>query len=319
MAGRERIFAALIVFLAAGTYPEPAGAEDPWEPRPWDTEPPNVGLVIRDPTNGWRETSSLVEGRTYAFDASSTTDDSLLLPEDNGNLTYAWNFGDGTVLGPGTGGPPDGLLNVTHAYAEYGEFGLNLTAWDAAGNPGNLFVTIIVQADPQQRPNLAIAFSFLTFSPESPYEGQETHVRVDIRNLGLSVSRQLRVALAIIEAGRVLNQTLARVQLLDEQGRPRAELGPNETATLEFFWTPTRPGAYTVRIRASDVEEPTPWITYANEVSRFVTVRVDYPGRSLRLTLFVLIETGASVAIVLAALRRHGRWRHAVGMPRKVA
>ncbi|HKZ64234.1 MAG TPA: PKD domain-containing protein [Thermoplasmata archaeon] len=211
--------------------------------QPLDSEPPTVGLRIRDPRNEWRETSTIIEGLAYAFDAASTTDDSLQGPEDNVNLTYRWDFGDGTVRGPGKGGPPDGLINVSHAYSRYSEYVLNLTVSDASGNPGAIRRLLIIQANASAHPDLSIVPGTLRLVPQDPIEGREVVVSVSIRNSGFGApARDVRARLTLLVSGRETDQTVSDVQLFDFGGSPISELAPTERPRSGFDGRPRSRG-----------------------------------------------------------------------------
>lgn len=92
--------------------------------------------LLRDPNNrppiaeaGGPYTGT--PGSTILFDGSASSD-----PDGDLNLTYAWNFGDGTG---GTGAMP------SHSYASAGEYVVTLTmtdSWGRTGLPDSAAVTI---------------------------------------------------------------------------------------------------------------------------------------------------------------------------------
>jgi len=278
--------------------------------QPLDSEPPTVGLRIRDPRNEWRETSTIIEGLAYAFDAASTTDDSLQGPEDNVNLTYRWDFGDGTVRGPGKGGPPDGLINVTYAYARYGEYVLNLTVSDASGNPGAIRRVLIIQANASAHPDLSIVPGTLRLVPQDPIEGREVVVSVGIRNSGFGApARDVRARLTLLVSGRETDQTVSDVQLLDLGGSPIPEIAPNGTASVRFLWTAPESGNHTVVVWVWDADEPPFWISTANRQMVFIEVGRDSDALGVPWAVLVAAMTVTGVVSLLAFLRSTGRRR----------
>jgi hypothetical protein len=53
-----------------------------------DTTKPTPNFLVLDPSKDWSVTSTLIENKSYAFNASTSTDNF----DDNKNLSYAWYF-----------------------------------------------------------------------------------------------------------------------------------------------------------------------------------------------------------------------------------
>jgi len=284
----------LLLFVLM-TVSVPIRSEDTW--LPFDTSPPVGSLSILDPLLGWRETTTLIEDRPYAFDASGTTDDSLVQPEDVVNLTFLWNFGDGEILGPGMGGAPDRLLNVTHTYARFGVYTFNLTVWDAAGNAGGWWRTMVIQGNVSARPDLRLRPGTIEISPPSPATGAEVRVRLAFENLpGHGPARQVRVEFALLIRGRDSNLTVSRLRVFDATGAPIQEVEAGGVANLEFVVLAPAAGRHNARVRVWDAGEPPEFIDASNqEILRF-TVTTDGTGYAIGVVGFTSVAMVATVA-----------------------
>jgi len=87
-------------------------------PSPPPPPPPDPNLA---PTADVGGPYTGTENTLITFDGSASFD-----PDDDDDLTYAWDFGDGTVLS-GIG------AIVSHAYTLFGTYSVTLTVRDAAG------------------------------------------------------------------------------------------------------------------------------------------------------------------------------------------
>lgn len=268
--------------------------------------PPEIDLVIRDPANNWWETYFIVEGRSYAFDASGTTDDSLPRPEDNVNLTFRWEFGDGTSIGPGRGGSPDFLLNVSHTYASWGTYGFNLTVTDVTNESSTLRRLLSVQADFAAHPNLAVVPDSLAISPAVPEEGVEALLRIGIVNRrGHGAARDVVVAFAILdESGPGRDLTILQIRILDQNGTEIESLSPDQVAMVEVRWLPPVAGTHTARIGLWDHDEPEPWVDAANRQDVRFTVSPPISRWTAQGVTAIGMFTIAAVLGVLVTLRR---------------
>ncbi|HYS72059.1 MAG TPA: PKD domain-containing protein [Thermoplasmata archaeon] len=309
--GVERTIVALLAFvifavsICGGT--RPASGAHPI--RPFDSQPPIVDFRIRDPRNGWAETFSLIEGQPYGFDATGTRDDSLNRTQDNVNLTYRWDFGDGVILGPGLGGPPDFLINVSHAYGRWGPgYRLNLTVRDQSGNPGAEVRTLVVQANATAHPDLSVVPGTLRFLPPNPVEGQDVIVRVEVRNArGKAPAADVRAELTMSRGNVDVNQTISAFRLLDAGGAPISVLPPDANATAEFGWRAPGVGRYTLTARIFDGNEPAPWISTANQDSATLGVAADLNAFAMRFLAITVLGTVAGAVGVVFLLARRGR------------
>lgn len=272
--------------------------------------PPVVDVRMLDPGNEWRETSNLVEDRPYAFDASRTTDDSLPRPEDNVNLTFRWDFGDGTVLGPGKGGAPGFLLNVTHAYADSGiDYRFNLTVTDTAGEIGWLIRTMVVQVNVSAHPDLSIVGN-LSMMPTKPRQGSPVQFSLDVMNApGRKEARSLNVALFVVSSGPDSNQTISGPQWFDRSGDPTSMLLPGETATVRFTWIVPTVGDIFLKIRVWDLDEPSVWIGGTNQFSFSMDAGPALAQDPIGGGTVVAAATTAALACLFVGLRRLDRRR----------
>ncbi len=244
-----------------------------------DVTPPVIDFVILDPSNEFREVTGLTEGHSYIFNASKTTDNSLEHPWDNVNLTYKWQWGDGNEEGPFTG--DNSSLNRSHPYARFSSTGykLNITATDAAGKNATLTRTIIVQANVTAHPDISVVPNTLKISPtpssSNPQEGVKVTFTVNITNAkDRENATDLKVQFAIVEKGKDKNQTVTVTYIKNGTRETDPTLPANWTLTVEIVWTaPSPPGNYSLKIKVWDNDEPTTWVTSANEQSSSLVVR----------------------------------------------
>jgi len=290
------VLASLLAFVASAATPviSPSAA-------------PVVDFFILDPGNAWRETSALVEGRPYAFNAGRTTDDSLPRPEDNVNLTFHWDFGDGTALGPGKGGAPDFLLNITHTYVRWGiDYRFNLTVTDTAGEIGWLVRMMVVQANVSAHPDLSITGN-LSITPPRPRQGSTVQFSLDIVNLpGRSNATSLNVALVVLTSGPDSNQTISEVRWLNPNGNPITALPPGAFATVQFTWIVPSTGNISLKIIVWDPDEPSAWMT-GNQWFLSVDAGPSLARSPVGGAIAIASTTTGAVAGLLVALRRLGR------------
>ena len=96
--------------------------------------PDNIEVLVeandRAPIAVWNQPPTSAEGTEVNFDASASSD-----PDVGDALTYAWDFGDGTV---GSG------ATVSHAFADNGNYEVTLTVRDRAGAENTLAHSMVV-------------------------------------------------------------------------------------------------------------------------------------------------------------------------------
>jgi len=224
-----------------------------------DVTPPTVDFVILDPGNGWRETPAIVEGKPYWFNASRTSDNSLKHAWDNVNLTYTFNWGDGTnATAEWQYRGSNRTLNVTHTYGKFGtNYTLKINATDASGNHGWLNRTQIVQANTTARPDLGILAGTLKVEPSNPEEGATVTFSVNFTNAkGRANATQLKVLLTMVVSGTDTNQTISGEQWLKPDGSPLTILEAGKNGTVRFTWAAPGVGNKSLTIKVWDLNEP---------------------------------------------------------------
>jgi len=159
-----------------------------------DTTKPTPNFVILDPSKDWTVTTSLIEGKNYSFNASTSKDNF----DSNRNLSYAWHF-----PGPVTCTPAcldgnisrrkgyDGVTwgwNVTVLWAVFNvsyNVTLNVTDTGFLGrtpNFGNLTTAVHVSVDTAKHPDLKYVGQSLKIEPNQVEEGQMINVSFMISN-----------------------------------------------------------------------------------------------------------------------------------------
>jgi len=164
-----------------------------------DTVAPVPRYVILDPSNAWVSPPvSMIEGKAYSFNASTTTDN-----YDNVTaLNLTWTVPGPARISPygnvsliqtvakGANGTAYGL-NVSVEWIEFNssyQIKLNVTDtgfdWMNPAKRNSAVITInnVVQFDPSKRPNLQITTGSMKVNPASPEEGQGTNVTVQVFN-----------------------------------------------------------------------------------------------------------------------------------------
>ena len=241
-----------------------------------DVTPPSVNYVVLDPANDYRETAQLIEGHAYIFNASKTTDNSLKHAWDNVNLTYTFQWGDGSTDGPSTGS--NASLNVTHRYAKFSNgYKLNITVMDLAGNKGYLNRSLVVQANTTAHPDLSVIVGTLKVDPGNPEEGATVHFSLNFTNAkGKANTTKLNVLLSMVVSGKDTNQTIADVRFTDANGNPLNAGNPliaGKNGTVSFTWTAPTVGNKSLTIKVWDDDEPTTWVTAANQQTTSLVVK----------------------------------------------
>src|SRR3989442_765549 len=133
-----------------------------------DTTKPTPNFVILDPSKDWTVTTSLVEGKNYSFNASTSKDNF----DSNRNLSYAWHFPGSVTCTPACldgnitrrKGYIDGVnwgWNVSVSWAVFNvSYNVTLNVTDtgfltrAAPNFGNLTSAVHVSVDTAKNPEL---------------------------------------------------------------------------------------------------------------------------------------------------------------------
>ena len=103
-----------------------------------DKLPDDIELVVEDaaPRAVFGGDATIIEGGSASFDASNSTD----ADDDDDQLSYAWDFGDGTT---GSG------AKISHSYPDNGNYIVKLTVTDPRGGAGtSTSVVTVSNANP---------------------------------------------------------------------------------------------------------------------------------------------------------------------------
>ncbi|MEE9174533.1 MAG: PKD domain-containing protein [Thermoplasmata archaeon] len=271
-----------------------------------DTSPPDVEFRILD--EDFQEVPSLVEQVVYLFDGSDTTDnlDSVQ------NLTFAWDFGDDTTASG---------VNVTHTYADSGNFDVVLNVTDRAGNEGNATRSVVVGVDPPTRPDLEIEPNVMHIDPASPEESTffgsvSLLITFNVTNRpGRAPATDVQVSFFAFQFGQSPGDPVPITAVFkDVNGTPTDNtLDPGETKIVEFTWITGPLGNYTLRANVTDPEEPELFIGPRNTVELQVDIREAAWKQPLLIGSIIAVIVGIPVALFLRRrLRGRGRGRERI-------
>jgi len=273
-----------------------------------DTTKPTPDAVVLDPGNDWAQVTTLIEGKEYAFNASTSSDNY----DSNKNLTYKWHFpGNATAIGKTL--DPKG--NVT----DVGEAGWNITVrWDvfnlsykvdlnvtdtgfgwnnpAKRNAANRTLDRQVGVDTTKHPDLKYVANTLKITPGDAEENQAVNVSLAIENI-LSRANATDVKIRLYE--RDANGNLVLLSQTPEWRDAKWNPVTNHTiangtkVNVIFTVSFSSQGNKSLQVVFNDTKEPYTWVDAQNRVSGSVFVR---------LAGWVLPVAGVSiVAIIIAA------------------
>ncbi len=227
------------------------------------------------------------------------------------NLTYTFNWGDGTsATGPSSGS--NASLNVSKVYAKFGtNYTLKINVTDAAGNHGWLNRTQVVQANTTAHPDLSILAGTLKVSPSSPEEGQAVTFSVNFTNAkGKATASSLQLSLMMVVSGSNENQTdkLTNIRWLDASGNPITSLAAEQNGTVQFTWAAPGVGNKSLTIKIWDSNEPDAWVTAAN--SQTTSLVVKEAGWKFWAIVggFVFVVFGLPILYYVVRKVRAGEW-----------
>lgn len=263
-----------------------------------DVDPPEVSFEIL--TEDFEEAVSLVEGVTYYYDGSETTDNFDPLA----NLTFEWAFGDGETASG---------VNVTHAYDDFGTYTVTLNVTDRGGNEGNASRQVDVQVDAPKRPDLKIEPDSLSIEPRNPTEStlfgaSFVTIRLNVTNKedrapAENVSVRFYAFPFGEEAGAPIS--ILPIFLNEDGGQTANTLAAGETKVVEFRWQTPSQGNYTLRVNVTDAREAAIFISAGeNSVQTQIDIRQAAWKTPLTIAAIVGIIAGIPVAIFLR--RRYG-------------
>ena len=272
-----------------------------------DTTKPEPAFDILDPLDEWVViTTGLIEGNTYSFNASKTTDNL----DKAADLNYTW-----TIPGPvSVGGTPlAGTnhtfygMNITFTWTEFNSsYRVVLKVTDAgfgsgSKNTGELTRNIPVGIRAENRADLRIEANTLTVTPTDPEDGAEITVKVNVTNrVGRGAATAVTTTLSSIAGGQTTVLTTTASFRNASGDRPDPTIGPGETVTLVFIARVSGQGNKTIEVRVFDATEPFTQIGGDNRASKSVTVRQS----TLQTLSFVLAIVGVFGVGIFAMIHR---------------
>ena len=213
-----------------------------------DIEPPRAAFnwSYTNDTGG-NVAGAAVEGLPTHFNAGGTNDNS------DDNLTYIWDFGDGTN---GTGVTVDHTFNETSDEA----FNVILEVTDASGNKDQ--ISYGISPTTMDRPD--IFASEIIFDNENPSEGDVVKISTTIKLLKMNVTVPFAVTFYL---DSISNTTAIDTVEIDNGS---VAWGIENAYSVNITWTATA-GAHTiyVRVDSTDVVDEG---EEKNDVSRVITV-----------------------------------------------
>ncbi|HIM86969.1 MAG TPA: PKD domain-containing protein [Candidatus Poseidoniales archaeon] len=213
-----------------------------------DIEPPRAAFnwSYTNDTGG-NVAGAAVEGLPTHFNAGGTNDNS------DDNLTYIWDFGDGTN---GTGVTVDHTFNETSDEA----FNVILEVTDASGNKDQ--ISYGISPATMDRPD--IFASEIIFDNENPSEGDVVKISTTIKLLKMNVTVPFAVTFYL---DSISNTTAIDTVEIDNGS---VAWGIENAYSVNITWTATA-GAHTiyVRVDSTDVVDEG---EEKNDVSRVITV-----------------------------------------------
>ena len=242
-----------------------------------DTTEPAPQFDILDPSRDWSVTSSPIERKTYAFNASRTTDNH----DKEADLNFTWTI-PGPLIGFTGANHTFYGVNISFAWAEWNQsYPVRLSVRDAGfpagtANTGNLTRNITVQVDTSFRPDLQIVSGTLKISPADLEEGAQVTVEVNVTNkANRGAAADVKTELSLLGgAATVVLTTTA--SWFDSNGNPKATqtIASGETVRLVFQAAVTGgQGNRTIQVYVYDAAEPTTWRTGENRASSPINVR----------------------------------------------
>ncbi len=268
-----------------------------------DVTPPTVEFRILD--TEFREALSVMEGKTYYFEASNTADNF----DKQEEMTFQWDFGDGKQA---TG------LNVTFVYEKYGNYDLKLNVTDRAGNVGNATRKLVVEVDAQTRPDLEIETNSLKMDPPNPEEttlfgSVVVTLQLNVTNKeGRAAAFDVQVSFWAFRFGGSPGDPLGiQPRFYDENGNEvNNTLMPGQKKTVRFTWVTPAQGNYTLRVNVTDAREPDLFVGPRNTAEIQTDVREAAWKTPLIIAAIVGVIAGIPAAIYLRRrLKAPGRER----------
>ena len=267
-----------------------------------DTTPPSINFVVYQDKAETIPATQLTETVDYYFNASSTTDnyDSI------SNLTFRWDFGDGSfdqfVNGTGLDG-----YNVTHRFAVFNnsyKVKLNVSDTGFYQNTPNYDVLtkdLTVQASITKRPSISIKMGSFSANPSNPEEGQDVTITVTVNN-DKSHGRASNVGVKLsVRTGSTYSEVSISPKFLNNSVEVNNSLEPGQDKQIRFVWKADTTGSRSLKVTVTDPEEPYTW---ASDNSIEGTVNVKEAGWKMPLIIFGFIFVIFGIPILWYVIKR---------------
>jgi len=251
-----------------------------------DTQGPTPAFDVLDPANSYAVVprTSLVEKKTYAFNASKTTDNYDKLSA----LSFTWTI-PGPLIGyTGTNRTFTGM-NITFAWDQWNlSYAVKLSVKDTGfgsdkpiairGNYGNLTLNLTVQVDSKIRPDTKIDAGSMKIDNTNPEEGQTITITVNVTNKpGKGPANNLLTTVYEISSTQTITLTTSPVKWTDKNGADitggNHSIASGSTVTLTFQVVVQGQGNKTIKVLAYDRDEPYTWVTAENRAQQSIVVR----------------------------------------------
>ena len=254
-----------------------------------DTTKPTPNFIILDPSKDWTVTTTLIEGKNYSFNASTSKDNY----DETRNLSYAWHF-----PGPVNCTPACAAGNITprKGYIDGVTWGWNVTVWwsefnvsynvtlnvtdtgflGRTPNYANLTSAVHVSVDTAKHPDLKYVGQSLKIEPNQVEEGQLINVSFMISN---EVNRANATAVTITLTAKDANGAVVLVatnpEWRDSLWKPVLNHTIATGAKVRIIFTISFPaqGNKSLDIRFYDAREPYTWVG-ENRVTGSVFVKL---------------------------------------------
>jgi len=258
-----------------------------------DKTKPNANFVILDPSRDWVVTTSLVEGKNYSFNASTSFDNY----DTNRNLSYAWHFPGPVNCTPAC--DTNGNISRRKGYIDGTTWGWNVTVWWQAFNVSynvtlnvtdtgflghtpnytNLTSGIAVAVDVAKHPDLKYVAASLKIEPGQPEEGQLINVSFMIANdANRANATNVRVVLTAKDANGAVVLQNGDPEWRDEKWNllSSADHKVNTGTKVRLIFRVSFPaqGNKSLEIKFSDTKEPYTWVDSQNRITGSVFVKL---------------------------------------------
>ncbi|MFQ5884126.1 MAG: PKD domain-containing protein, partial [Thermoplasmata archaeon] len=255
-----------------------------------DITPPEARVIILNDT--YIPTTFAIENETFHFNASESGDNY----DDIDNLTFEWDFGDGTVI-------PAQLANynVSHNFTWIDTYNVTVNVTDRAGNTGNITLTVKVNPDTAARPDLEVLSATFSSEPESVEEGQRIRLSVNVTNKqNHATAQNVEVHFYLKQGGDEREIGAGSLRFYNASGlipSGQVEIPAGDQIRAEISWTPEVVGKLTILIKVSDAQEHSEQVGPDNKMTEFVTVH-QAPWKTYLVYIVLIIIIIAVIVVV---------------------